>query len=216
MLPAILIDKSSFVGSLSLSVSDNDEQQIQLNEIIIEKQDKYLKLILGEIEYLNFKNDLNVAGVPQSQEWIDFLDGTTIVVTDTNGDSKNVLYEGFKSILTGFLYYEYEMAFLSIQTNSGNVSNNTENSIRVNPSRKIASNYNNSVDYYGIDWAGKFILEFKFPYRNKYPLRYLYNTQLEQIKPTAYNYLYYTNLADDTKFADWQFSKVGNTNVYGI
>ena len=73
MLSNPIIDNSYFVGDLSLAVYSNSDLETDLNNLIINKQDVYLKSVLGEIEYVKFKNDLDVDGNPQSQIWIDFF-----------------------------------------------------------------------------------------------------------------------------------------------
>jgi hypothetical protein len=87
--------------------------------------------LLGDAEYIKLLADLT-DGVPSTQKYIDLINGKNYV----NTSGKNVIFQGIKEMLKGFVYFDY----MDINQNSpspmGQVDQQVENSTK-------ASNYQN-------------------------------------------------------------------------
>jgi len=212
-----LIDYTAFTGELSLALANNFDY---MNNLIADKQEDYLIKVLGEVEYLNFANDLTGI-VPASQKWVDFLDGKTLTVTDKTGTLKQVQYKGFKNLLAYFMFCEYLNN--PQMTAAGNVRQSIEFTHYVNPSDKYTLIFNKAVALYGMDWR------FEFTNYNAENSKGIYcaashannyyefiNPDVERLKGSVYNYLYYTQLADNTSFPDWKFYHEEKINQFNL
>lgn len=191
-----------------------------------------MRLVLGEVETLNFENDLTGI-VPASQKWIDFLDGKDdMSVEDKNGNSKTVKYEGFKNLLAYFMYTEYIRKFEARQTSAGRRLQIVDNSLHVDPSQDISAIYAKTIRrFYGLDWDEQHtaynvsnVINSNYCnrctyYNDVYDKYYnKINTTAERVKGTAYNYLRYANEADANNFPNWDFTHIQTQaiNIFGL
>ena len=218
-----LIDKTIFTGSISLPISADSQDETLLNELIIEKQDYYLTKFLGAVELYNLQTDIAIlgTGVATAQKWIDFLTGKDIVLTDKNGEDKTVHYDGFKTVLSFFVFYEYVKAYNEQMTSVGNVIQEMQNSTPSYPYRKLVNSYNTGIDKYGIDWENDFVSNsyFKYYYTSYFSSyeKWSINYNVERLRPTAYNFMQYMNGVLSTNFPDWQFQQFeGKINEFNI
>ena len=111
-----------------------------LNDIIEKYQKDLLIDILGEREYYNLDNDL-VDGVPATNKWLLFVNGTDYVV-----DSVHYDYKGIKPVLLKFIYYYWQKENASILAESGELVNNQINARKVIPINKMVAAYNEGID----------------------------------------------------------------------
>ena len=216
-----LIDYTYMIGDIRLALQNN---QTGFDELVEVKQDDYLKMVLGEIEFQNFVTDYET-----DAKWINFLNAGTLTVTDKNGDSKTVQYKGFKNLLAYFMYIEYLYNFESKQTAAGKRQQELDNSVHINPSGDIARTWRKTIDqFYGMDWK---VLHANYNSEwfgtNRYSVAYFpnagsydywsfcsqyysrINTNVERIKGTVYNYLYY----NQSDFPDWNFTTLEKTGL---
>ena len=224
------IDSTYFVGDIRHALQYDTQA---MDDLIVAKQEDYFRLVLGEDETVNFINDLDANDDPQSQKWIDFLDGATITVQDKNGNNRQAIYAGFKNLLAYFMYVEFVYAFESKQTNAGRRQQDVQNSEHENPSQYISSIWSKAVKrFYGFDWK-----ELHSDYNaecsgsNRYSVAVVregscwgwdeyyskyhgrINTSAERTKGTIYNYIYYANEADSSAFPNWDFTHLLSTGI---
>lgn len=202
-----LLTKDDFTGSYSLALSANTQNLALLNQLIVERQDYWFKHVLGDIEFYKFKSDLS-GSLPQSTKWLNFWNGSTIVI-----DSKTVEFVGFKSILVKLIYFDYAKWHNEKMTATGNKEQTNLESTHVYPSRKLAYAYNTASNEVGHDWNKYFRIpnERYIDYRTYYPMDYVYNN--ERTRGSIYNYLWYNK---DVNFPDWFFTDLGQANEFGI
>jgi len=192
MITTALLTKSDFEGHpiyLSLNEFSGEEQ---LNNIIITYQNELLRDILGDVEFNNFSSDL-VAGVPQTQKWLDFYNGKSYTV-----NSKTVVWNGVKHLLKHFIFYYFLKDISELTTSIANIAPQFANATPKSFRDKMVTVWNIGLDYYGFDWNYKFYDEKTVGY----------NSDIEQYKPTVYNYLY-NHLVD---YPDWIFTETAPIN----
>jgi len=119
----VIISKNieEYLGGL-FAVADSNPylRDIFINDV----EEKYLKKMLGIDSFIEFKNNL-VNGMPQTQKWIDFVEGKVYEV-----DNVQVDYQGIIDMLQGFIYYEIYKLQNSAQTSIGNQKLDGKNSYK--------------------------------------------------------------------------------------
>lgn len=144
----------------------------RLTELIETKQQDILLKILGSIEVSNFEVDFDGGSVPQSDLWLNFLNGETWAANNNNQDF-SIIYRGIKPVLVRFIYYYYIESTQSVKMQSGEGAAKFQNSNQIVPDDLIRGAYKAGVDLIGNDWVeGERI------------------SDLDEYKPTVFNYLY--------------------------
>jgi len=180
-----------------------NEFNSRLNGIVIDTQEDLGLEILGNVLFEEFNSDWNGTTF-DTQKWTDFVDGYTYLVS-----GKTVVWKGFKNLLKHFAYFEYIKYNVTYQSNIGIVKPGAENGTIVQNYTNEIKIYNKGIELYGIDWAFYFDKTYSLrTYRN----RFCFDTDIEERKPTAYNFLYHRK----SEFTNWEFTEKSNVNQFGI
>jgi len=176
MIPNLLSISDFEVHPLRIP-TDNDFGNDNLNDIITTFQNTYIRKMLGFELYKNFKNDFS-GGEPQTQKYIDLLDGVTYTY---NG--KIMEYSGLINILKGFVYYEYTRYLQSYITAVGQVTPNQQNSTKSNIANYAVNAWNESIDLLGFNGNEKLAdtLYNFLTYNSAIYTEYKYNKNLRRI-----------------------------------
>jgi len=121
---ATIIDNTYFTNELTLPV-DNINIQLYIDE----HEPIILKTILGYALYKEFTDALSSS---PAQKWVDLRDGKEY--TDNQGNTQK--YEGIKSIIADYVFFEIVSDKQWITTDGGVKIANTENSEFGNPRYK--------------------------------------------------------------------------------
>ena len=116
------------------------DDEIFLNQIIAYNQKDILIDILGEIEYNNFEDDLTGI-IPDSAQWIDFLDGETYTY-----DSVKYKFLGIKPILIKFVYYYWQRKTAVDLAQSGALNKTLKNAVQIIPVNEMVRAWNDAVN----------------------------------------------------------------------
>jgi hypothetical protein len=140
-----IITREDFTGSYVLAIPAGTFHETNLDEIIAESQETYLRFLLGDKEYAKLLADC-VDGEPENPTYWALLYGG--IYTDKDGDA--VAYSGFAPALKGFAYHSYVRSFGTTQTTSGNMelSGTQGNTARLDGMTKSVRLYNDAVTYY--------------------------------------------------------------------
>ena len=132
--------------------------------------------------------ELYVAGIAaETQKYENIRDGTTYTVTNKDGDTVTVRWNGLlntdkDSLLAYFIFAQYAADQNSYNTSIGEQSANNQNSTLVFPESKIRQAYNRGVELYGqeLNDADLKYMYFKSPRRRA--------AILEQLKSRTQDY----------------------------
>ena len=143
---------------------DNDFGNDNLTDVITVYQPEILTNLLGAVLYNQFENDC-IGIVPQTQRFIDLLNGKTYV---KNGFTLN--YFGLKNMLVGFTYFIYTRLNTSFSTQTGEVKPNNQNSNPADIRLKCVNAYNYAINFQGekLGYSNTFINYMDF-YKDLYP-----------------------------------------------
>lgn len=197
---------------------DTDFDNQLLDDTITQHQEIVLRDLLGEAEFAKFTTDYTGDDLDwTSQEWIDFVVGVDYVVSNVASVPITIEWSGIKDVLKYFVYAEWLRQIGRYQTKTGNFASTVENANPVSRQAEYVNTYNIGIDRYGEDWTGKFRTfnyelycsdhYFTRSYYNRIE-RYGLNTSLfdsVKLKNTAYNFFYWYQQRDSSKFADWLF-----------
>jgi hypothetical protein len=139
-----LIDKDDFSIPYQV-VAGSTALETRLDDIITQYQRAYLIDILGDEEYNKFENDFS-GGVPQSQEWIDFLDGATYTKESVSGITLTINYLGIKPVLAKLIYKDYQHATITKVFTNGKAQVNRADATQMFPDSLIVEAYNLAID----------------------------------------------------------------------
>lgn len=138
---------NDFIGEIRLDLSNDNNVRTNFEAIANQVMNDVLRDLLNDALYNDFVADL-VNNIPQTQKYIDLLNGKTY--TRVSGEEK--IYEGLKRMLRYFVYEAYLDSQHTSNSSLGQVSANTENSkvISRGQLRKVRSVIQNkAVDLYG-------------------------------------------------------------------
>lgn len=157
---------SDYKGSVSIAQNKND--RVKLQEYLDEKEPEYLTDLLGCELYDLFVSDLDIDNKPQTQRFIDIynaicddLEGVCFIAIDWYEDYLNCYCsnrqnrsKGIISMLKGFMYFEYVRDQQVVNSSVGpNKSVGVASELVNNSSTSINKNYNKSiVDYWNIQY----------------------------------------------------------------
>ncbi len=134
-----------------LSISDFDTGKSKVNyntyqetdfEAYIDRYEKqYLIELLGVTEYGNFIADLS-GGVPVTAKFLTLFNPLAVELNDMN-----IVTDGMKEMLKGFVYFHWVRDNMTSQTTVGSKQTQSENADNISAtSALIQSRFNDSVD----------------------------------------------------------------------
>ncbi len=218
-----LLDITDFTVYPIRIIADEDFGSDNLDDIITTYQPVYLRNLLGESEYSKFEGDL-IAGVPQSQHWIDFVDGVDYNATNDKGNTIVVRWLGVKEVLKYFMYFHYVREGTSYLTQTGVVKPSNENSSNYNIATFTTNAWNLGLSAWGRDWNYLFIDAYGYKqgindlkyYSRNFKEETTIDITNERVKNTAYNFLYYYTQRNSAVFTDWDFYSRKALNINNI
>ena len=210
---------SDFIGLIHIDESNQrtpagEGVETHFNNVVAQVQEKYLKKLLGVDLYLAFESGLSE--VTPLDKWLNLRDGGNVQTT-INEKTYTIDFAGCKNMLKGFVYFYFQRHCATNASRSGNFVNISENKYPVNFSSQLSEPFNTSSYLFGFDWDCIFI-----EYQNSYKLNeffLIYNSISllnEKTKPTAYNFIKYSNEVDNTTYEDWVFRYCSKTNHFSI
>jgi hypothetical protein len=131
-----LIKLSQFSAPIKV-LSNNENIEARLNDVISEAQERYLFRILGVIEY----NRLKDADLTGSNEWTRFVNGHTYT---KNG--KEYRYGGIKNVLLHLIFYDLQRELINDPILRGYSQAEYAEGMKVIPNRRIVQSWNKGVD----------------------------------------------------------------------
>lgn len=127
--------------------TDFDSIVFDVEKNVLRGDGRYDYGLLGDKEYIKLIADLDVDGEPQSQKYIDLVNGVNYV--NNNGDT--VIFSGIKQMLKGFIYNEISNNYRFMLSDSGQKLRETESAkeIKAEDYLKVAAfRYNKAIDIY--------------------------------------------------------------------
>jgi hypothetical protein len=106
--------------------------------------------LLGDEEYVNLLADLDSNGNPQTQKYIDLINGVNYV----NNSSRNIVFSGIKEMLNMFVYTEYVRRNAYQQSRLNQIKPNSENAEKSTLQeifRDTSERYNEAVRIYNYE-----------------------------------------------------------------
>ena len=177
------IDNTDFEGRIRLP--NHKQTNIEVNTMISEIQPKILKELLGSKLYRELIADLDGNGDPQTQKWVDLVNGIEYDIEDDTGEDYPVYWEGLAPMLENFCYYYYVNSNETKQTISGEVKQKQLNSGVASNWGKTTFAYNRGVRFYGFNIENIY---------SRYPCVYKDNEYwAAKYESAAYNFLYNAN-----------------------
>jgi len=137
----LFIDVNDFVGEINLDLSNDSNVIDNFESLGRQIEDDLLRDLLDDKLYNELLADLDGSGNPQTQKFIDLVDGKTYL----RPSGKTKIYEGLKRMLRYFVYEGYLEFQWSSNVNTGQITNINENSLKVNRAdlRKVRSRIQN-------------------------------------------------------------------------
>ena len=219
-----LVTKIDMIGTLELALHDN--RLTNFNNIVTEKQEEYLKFLLGDYLYYLFVAAID--SVTPDQKWIDLRDGADFQV-ENKGETLTLKWKGLKNMLKYFMYYEYQVENVSKNTIASESKKKNVNSSFVNPSNKIVDKFNKGIELYGINtnkirnslvydplYSDITYTEWYYSHResNNRVTRQKY--EAAKIIPSAYNFISAKNNEIADTYPNWRFTELNTTNTFNL
>jgi len=111
---------ADFTGDYNLTQLSLEEPDLQ--EVINEEEIRVLTDIMGGHEFRLLEEDLDVDGIPQTQKYIDLIEGSKeYTVKDVDGVEHTLEWGGLKETLKGYCYFAVLHYQKSFNTGSGEV-----------------------------------------------------------------------------------------------
>ena len=201
---------TDFTGEFNITQSKYGDTD--LTSIITVSEERILKDLLGEDLYLKLIADLS-GGVPQTQKYIDLVNGKTYSVVNEDGITVNVDYQGIKRMLRYFAYCDILKYQDSKNSEVGQVVSNQNNSTRLSDKSnqltvKIEPYYNKGTELYGFD-IENYSNYLTNPIYGDIPItdfvdtrKRKYDYYKELVKGSCFNFLY----KNKTDYSTWQFT----------
>lgn len=106
-MPQNITDIDDYKGFTQLPISDSadlfNEFAFEAEKDILRGKDILDFGLLGDENYINLLSDLDNSNEPQTQPWVDLIDGKTYI--SSNG--LKTVFGGVRKLLTYFVYSEY-------------------------------------------------------------------------------------------------------------
>lgn len=137
----LFITVNDFIGEINLDLSNDANVLAQFEALGRQHEIDILKDLLGHKLYSDLIADLDSSEQPQTQKFIELVDGKTHILS--SGETK--IYEGLKRMLSYFVYSFYLEKNWSNNVSTGQTTNNNENSTPINRAdlRKVRSTIHN-------------------------------------------------------------------------
>ena len=140
-----IVSKTDFVGEIRIAQAnlDNTELQTYIDRVVEDR----LRDLMGDKLYNEYLADLDGSGDPQTQKFIDLVDGKTY--EDCNG--YEVIYLGLKRMLRYFIFADYKENNIYEDTTIGTVRQNSDTSVTAswyNVSNEVKRFYDKGVVLY--------------------------------------------------------------------
>lgn len=107
-------------------VADTEAAISNLNNVIAIAQIKYLKELLGPIEYNKMESNITETW------WVNFIDGVTYQ-KDTGTTILDIVYPGIKPVLAHLIYYDWQKAVQQARMKRGTANLTSENAPAASP-----------------------------------------------------------------------------------
>jgi hypothetical protein len=212
-----LIDKTYFINDISMSDSilDVDDFQTPIDRY----EPEILKDLLGYELYTAMIADLDISGDPQTQRFIDLIDGADFTF-EFNSNTITTRWNGLRntdkvSLISYYVYFKYRQDNDSFYSSAGTqVESLTENSSRSDNWPKLVNSWNRMLEYYGT--TPEFYKDSWRQYYSYYSSDWVWR-DVDQFShynelASAYNFL----LANETDYPEWVFKPIFRINQYGI
>lgn len=137
MIPSSNTNNETFFNSLVFDVEKD-----------VLRGDGFRKFgLLGDVEYIKLIADLDMDGNPQTQKYIDLINGVNYV--KSNGET--AIFGGIKEMLKGFIYKKFSDTAQYSLSKTGQHVEQTENAIKPQEWQTVGANrYNLAADLYNI------------------------------------------------------------------
>ena len=205
------IDSSYFTGEIKLwEVGTSQANAANLTQAIGQYEPEILKLLLGYKLYSLLVADLNGSGIPQTQRFIDLVNGKEFDHV-IDGSTITLKWEGLKnsaklSLIAYYIFYKYIERDVTRAYGSGvsqaKPSDGWERASAVN---KLCGSWERMRSLYG-----KMPPELKPYYQSPISAGSIPGTF--DYEPSAYNFLF----ANIDTYPEWIFTPLWNLNAFGI
>jgi hypothetical protein len=203
----MFIDSTYFVGEVF--IPNLDKNTINITQAINQYEKEILIQLLGYKLYSLLVADLNDAGEPVTQIYIDLVDGAEFDL-DYRGDTVTLKWEGLKntakqSLIAYYTYYKYVEREVTHLSGTGVALTQTIKDTRASSINKMCSAWERMRDLYGT-MPPNYKRFFCNPVKGS-NLPGVFNCE-----PSAYNFLF----TNRTNYPDWIFAPQWNINQFGI
>lgn len=206
------IDGSYFTGEIMIpnldqEVEEGETYNSEINQAISQYQKEVLTDLLGYSLYKALIADLDGNGNPQSQRFIDLINGAEF--SNDYRFTQTLKWNGFanaekKSLIAYFTYYKWLKKNHSHLSDVGNTKPEAENAERFDPTFKAVNAWQRMLDLYG---------EVPEEYSEVIPsVLQASETCLFNDEPSAYNFLY----ANKETYPEWIFKPKWTINSFGL
>lgn len=217
---------SSIVGIIKdyfidpdINIPNPSSVETGLNRYIDIYEKQILELALGYQLYKEFKTAL--AGTP-AQKWIDLRDGKDYTVDGSLVHWNGLVNAEKISLIAYYVFFNWYKDKTRLKSSSGTVLAKHDNGKGVNPRIELVNAFNKCFELYGKDLSILDGSDFMLRGR-RYQERYLNNIsqfqddyEEEKLKPTLFNFLYFTNKNTPGTYENWKFTPLGDINNFGI
>jgi len=176
------IDKTYFIHEINIPEDDYKD----LSTIITRYEKEVLQQLLGYELWKALDDDL-VSGVPQTQRFIDLVDGKEYTV-----GSSTIKWNGLQntdkiSLIAYYTFYWYLRNHTTNTSTLGEVGSNMENAIVVSPAQRLSGAWHRLRELYGFAAQNSLI-------------------------PSAYNFLQ----EYESTYSEWEFTEIGTVNSFDL
>lgn len=140
-------DVNDFIGEINLDLNNDSNVIDNFERLGTIHQKDILRDVLGDKLYNELINDLDGSGNPQTQKFIDLVDGKTY----ERPSGKEKIYEGLIRMLNYMVYSYYLKKTWSNNSSTGQLTNVNQNSEKLNRSdlrKEISIIYNQGIGLY--------------------------------------------------------------------
>ena len=205
------IEDTYFTGEIKLwEIGTGKVNNSNLTQAIAQYEPEILKMLLGYKLYSLLIADLNGSGIPQTQKYIDLVNGKEFT-HEIDGQTLTLKWEGLKnsaklSLIAYYVYYKYVERDITRAYGSGvSMAKPSEGWDRASAVNKLCSTWERMRDLYG-----KIPPELKSYYKVPTPVAEISGPF--DYEPSAFNFLY----ANQSDYPDWIFTPLWNLNAFGI
>lgn len=202
------IDSTYFVRDINVpfnNASASDAAYSKLLDSISRYENEVLKSLLGYTLWKELLDDLNESGVPQTQKWIDFVNGAEFSF-ELDGQTVSTKWNGIVnsdkvSLLSYYVYFKHRFYGQTSYSGIGETKAKGENSTVADGSYKITGAWNNMINLYG---------QVPYEYTDKIFFQDSDNYVHYNDDPSAYNFL----LANISDYSGWAFTPLKKKHNY--